>query len=106
MPIYRSGDVNKEGKTKLTPEKAIKKFIISYGVKLEDDVPVYYAWDNSRQPEWHNTKYGMYPDKAYITVDYDKIKREWYIGYIVAANDRLFATIDDLTGRCDLMAGE
>ena len=73
MPTYRSGDVNKEGKPKLTPEKAIKKLIISYGITLDDDAPVYYAWEKSRQPELYNTRHGMYPDKPYITVDYDKM---------------------------------
>ena len=101
---YNSGDVNSENKPKLTPTKAIKKFTISYGIKLKNGVAVYYAWDKKRQPQWYQDDYGIYPEEPYFTVDYDKEKREWYIGYIINMEDRFFATIDDITGRCDLQS--
>ena len=93
---------NKENKPKLTPVKAIRKFMISYDIKLTEDPSIYYAWETKRQPKWFQTEYGLYPESPYVTVDYDKNKREWYIGYIIDTNNRFFATIDDLTGRCDL----
>ncbi len=103
MATYHSGDVNKENKPKLTPLKAIKKMMIAYDVKLNDtQPPIYYAWETKRQPKWIQTEDGLYPKTAYFTVDYDKNKREWYIGFIADIENRLFATIDDLTGRCDM----
>jgi hypothetical protein len=91
-----------DNKPKLTPVKVIRKLIISYDLKIEDDPPVYYAWQPKRQPKWFQTESGLYPESSHFTVDYDKQKREWYVGYIVDVNRRVFATIDDITGRCDI----
>ena len=103
MATYNSGDINKENKPKLTPIKAITKFMISYDIKLNgDQPPIFYAWEPKKQPKWIQTENGLYPETEYFTVDYDKHKREWYIGFIVDVENRFFATIDDLTGRCDM----
>src|SRR5665647_1425219 len=102
MATYNSADINKENRPKLNPVKAIRKFILSQGIKLDDEPPIFYAWETKRQPRWFQSENGLYPEKPFITVDYDKQKREWYIGYIISANTRYFGTIDDLTGRCDL----
>ena len=64
MPTY-SGDVSKDNKPKLTPIKAIKKFIISYGIKLEKSPPIYYAWEQKRQPKWYEEGDNVYPDEPY-----------------------------------------
>lgn len=89
-------------KPKLTPVKVIKKLAISYDLKVDPNIPIYYAWQPKRQPIWYQTEYGLYPESPHFTVDYDKHKREWYVGYIVDASNRYFATIDDITGRCDI----
>ncbi len=99
MATYDSGGINK--KPKLTPIKAIRKFIIIHNIKLKDDPPIYYSW-SKRQPKWYQDDYGLYPEKPYFTVDYDKENAEWHIGWIVSMDDRKFARIDDLTGRCDI----
>ncbi len=88
---------------KLTPIKAIRKFMISYDIKPDHAPPIYYAWESKKQPKWYQTDDGIFPEQSYITVDYDKDKREWYIGYVIDVDRRYFATIDDITGRCDLM---
>ena len=92
----------KDNKPKLTPITAIRKLLISYDLKLDDDPPIYYAWEPKRQPRWFQTDSGLYPESPHFTVDYDKHKREWYVGYIIDADHRYFATIDDITGRCDI----
>ena len=93
---------NNKQKPKLTPIRAIRKLLISYDIKLDDEPPIYYAWDRKRQPRWININGIISPEHPHITVDYDQVKREWYIGYIINLNQRYFATIDDITGRCDI----
>lgn len=90
---------------KLTPLRAIRKFLISYDIKPDHEPPIYYAWQSKRQPKWYQDDNGnIFTSEPYITIDYDKSKREWYIGYIIDVDHRYFATIDDVTGRCDLIS--
>jgi hypothetical protein len=100
MATYDSEEVT--NKPKLTPIKIIKKFMITYDIKLKGNPPIYYAWETKRQPKWYEDDNGIYPDKPYFTIDYDKNNGEWYIGYIVDIDNRKFARIDDITGRCDI----
>ena len=102
MPRHYTDKVNTY-KPKLTPIKAIQKFMIVHDIKFRESPPVYYSWDEKRQPKWIETQYGWFPEEPYITVDYDIEKREWYIGFIIDPENRKFATIDDITGRCDIL---
>ncbi len=92
-------------KPKFSVNKIIKKFLIIWDIKLDKRTPVYYAWDMKRQPRWFKDERGMHPEKPFLSVDYDPKKREWYIGYIVSANNRRFCTINDLTGSFSTSAG-
>ena len=102
MPRHYSDKVD-TSKPKLTPLKAIQKFIIVQDIKFKESPPIYYSWDEKRQPVWIETQYGLIPENPYITVDYEPTKREWYIGYIINPEDRKFVKIDDITGRCDIL---
>jgi hypothetical protein len=103
MSTYRSDDF--KNIIKLTPIKAIKKFVIAHGIKPNKNTPIYYAWESERQPKWIQDDIGIYPEKPYFTVDFDMNIGEWYVGYITNYQDRKFATIDDITGRCDIYFG-
>jgi len=86
-------------KPKLTVEKAIKKFFVATNMKPTKPIPVFYAWEDEKQPEF--TDDGV-PKRSFITVDYDKDKSEWYIGYIKRDLTSTHATIDDVTGTISL----
>ena len=88
---------NKSDTPKLTPHKAINKFLLTLNLKVIGKVPVYFAW-KKKQPDWIFLEDGAArPEKPYFTVDYNKKKGEWDIGYIISLEDRKFASIDDLT---------
>lgn len=86
----------KETKPKLTIEKAIKKFILGWDLKLPERTPVYYVWDTTRVPEWNYKK--NRPTRAFILVDYKSNKREWHIQYVINKEWIYKGTIDDITG--------
>lgn len=89
---------NKTDTPKLTPYKVINKFLLNLNLKISNKVPVYFSW-KKKQPEWVFLEDGSaYPKNPYFTVDYNKKTGEWNIGYIISADNRIFATIDDLTG--------
>ncbi len=91
---YSSSYTYDPDKPKLTVTKAIKKFFVATNMKPAKPIPVFYAWDE-KQPEF--TDDGE-PKRSFITVDYDKDKSEWYIGYIRRDLTSTHATIDDVTG--------
>lgn len=95
-------NTNKNNKTKpkLTVTKAIRKFLISWDIKLDNNTKVYYAWDKKRQPKW--TSDGSKPIHSYIGVDYIPELREWHISYIVGEAWRYYGVIDDITGSISL----
>jgi hypothetical protein len=97
-------------KPKLSPIKAINKFLIYAGIKLDnydEQIRIYYAWGKT-QPKWYlDEESGLaFPLERHITVDYDHSKRMWYIGYIEITGDRYFGSIDDITGRVDLVEND
>lgn len=96
-------NVNQNNKPKHTIQQVINKFLIDWNLKLHGiKIQVYFSW-KKKQPKWIFLEDGnAHPEKPYFTVDYNKKKREWDIGYIVSVEDRKFATIDDITGSCTL----
>jgi hypothetical protein len=101
MPRYDSNNIRI--KKKLTPTKAIRKFVIIQDIKTNGKTPIYYAWNCDKQPVWIQGEQGFYPEEPYFTVDYDKKTREWNIGYIISADNRKFASIDDMTGKYNIL---
>ena len=103
MSIYHSGGDVDPNKPKMTVSKVLYKFVTLWGLQVTEHTKVYYAW-KKRQPKWRINKVtGQYePKNPYFTVDYDSSKREWFLGYIVSANNRKYCTVDDLTGECSL----
>lgn len=81
---------------KLTIYQVINKSLISWGIKANKNLPVYYKWDKKRLPKI-NSKTGsiIFP---FILIDYDKNKREWYINLLKEHDKILSATVDDVTG--------
>lgn len=77
-------------KPKLSVYQAINKSLISLGIKPESDIRVYYQWDMEKRKK---------PlQMPFIMVDYNKIKREWYIYHVGETNKISSCTVDDITG--------
>jgi hypothetical protein len=95
---------------KLTVTRAINKFLISWDIKLPNNVKtdVFYSWDKKKKPIWLSTEYPdklSIPDKPtnpYIGVDYDKYKKIWYINYVINEDHIYYASIDDTTGSVEI----
>lgn len=94
---------NKIKNPKLTVNKVIKKFLIINDLKIDGDTPVYYKWDKRRQPVWYREGTNIYPRRPYFTIDYNKKKREWYVGYIRSIDFRKFTKINDITSNYDIL---
>ena len=77
-------------KPKLSVYNVINKSFIAWGIKNDKKLRVYYKWDLENR-----TRPIQIPS---ITVDYDKIKREWYITFININKNIHSCTIDDITG--------
>ena len=102
---YHSAGEKKRLTPNLTVKKALNKFLIKSGIKLNSQTPVFYRW-KKRQPKWtRNQRTGEFePECSYLTVDYDGGLREWYLGYIVSSDNVNYATVNDITGECSLTA--
>lgn len=80
---------------KLKPQQAIRKLVISHGLKINNDIRVYYAWTSFRPHVDPDT--GM-PKQNFFVVDFDPKVAEWYITYVTTKLKTCRATIDDITG--------
>jgi len=84
---------------KLTVYKAINKFVISAGIKINSNIHVYYAWEEKNVPNVDQS--GNLIDD-HIMVDFDVQTATWYINYISKTHNNIFSSVDDITGRVDL----
>jgi len=77
-------------KPKLSVHTAINKRLIAWGIKNDKKLRVYYKWDLAKRSN---------PIRIpSIIVDYDGIKREWYVNYLNDDDTINSCTIDDITG--------
>jgi len=106
--MYKSLSINNKidnTKLKYTVSKALDKFIIVLGIKLTAPIPVFYSWNKKKYPKWEldeNTN-SLEPETPYFTVDFDKKKRYWHLGYIYNSKIITHCTLDDTTGTCSLL---
>jgi hypothetical protein len=75
--------------------KMIKKSILSWGIKITHEIPIYYKWDK-RQPKMNPQTQKL--NLPFFLIDYDPQIREWYISYFDMHDNIFYCTIDDITG--------
>lgn len=73
---------------KLTVYKVINKSLIAWGIKNNQDLPIYYAWDQKKVPS----------NPPFIYLDYNPDQREWDVKYLSKDHKVYCSTIDDITG--------
>ena len=77
-------------KPKLSVYNVINKSFIAWGIKNDKQLRVYYKWDLEKR------KTPMQIPS--IVIDYDTLKREWYVNFIDINENVKSCTIDDITG--------
>lgn len=88
-------------KQNLSIRRVLQKFMLIYDIRHEK-IKVFFSW-KKKQPKWLVDDNGHpYVPEPYITVDFDKKTKQWYLGYIKSVTERRFASIDDISGEYQL----
>jgi len=79
---------------KYNVSQIINKFMISLNKKIEKRIKVYYAWSTKQS--------NLYKESSFITIDFDRNNREWYINYIENPHKINVGTVNDITGQVSI----